>query len=175
MIKSKQYRMCTLLNELLNKTVKARRIRLRAIIQRVSEAKVEVDNEVTGEIKKGFLVLIGVEEADTEEDCDYLVRKITNMRIFEDANQKMNLSLKDVGGDLLSISQFTLHANTKKGNRPSFVDAAKPDFANELYEQFNEKVRSEGIKVEKGVFGAHMNVTLTNDGPVTIALDSKNK
>lgn len=175
MIKSKQYRMCTLLNELLNKTVKARRIRLRAIIQRVSEAKVEVDNEVTGEIKKGFLVLIGVEEADTEEDCDYLVRKITNMRIFEDADQKMNLSLKDVGGDLLSISQFTLHANTKKGNRPSFVDAAKPDFANELYEQFNEKVRSEGIKVEKGVFGAHMNVTLTNDGPVTIALDSKNK
>lgn len=167
--------MCTLLNELLNKTVKARRIRLRAIIQRVSEAKVEVDNEVTGEIKKGFLVLIGVEEADTEEDCDYLVRKITNMRIFEDADQKMNLSLKDVGGDLLSISQFTLHANTKKGNRPSFVDAAKPDFANELYEQFNEKVRSEGIKVETGIFGAHMNVTLTNDGPVTIALDSKNK
>ncbi|GAA0353122.1 D-aminoacyl-tRNA deacylase [Alkalibacterium iburiense] len=148
---------------------------MRAIIQRVSEAKVEVDNDITGEIKKGFLVLIGVEDADTEEDCDYLVRKITNMRIFEDADQKMNLSLKDVGGDLLSISQFTLHANTKKGNRPSFVDAAKPDFANELYEQFNEKVRSEGINVETGVFGAHMNVTLTNDGPVTIALDSKNK
>lgn len=148
---------------------------MRAIIQRVSKAKVEVENEVTGEIDKGFLVLIGVEDADTEEDCDYLVRKIVNMRIFEDDNQKMNLSLKDVGGDLLSISQFTLHANTKKGNRPSFVDAAKPDFANELYEQFNEKVRNEGVRVETGIFGAHMDVSLTNDGPVTISLDSKNK
>lgn len=148
---------------------------MRAIIQRVSKAKVEVENEVTGEIDKGFLVLIGVEDADTEEDCNYLVRKIVNMRIFEDDNQKMNLSLKDVGGDLLSISQFTLHANTKKGNRPSFVDAAKPDFANELYEQFNEKVRNEGVRVETGIFGAHMDVSLTNDGPVTISLDSKNK
>lgn len=148
---------------------------MRAIIQRVSEAKVEVDNEITGEIEKGFLVLIGVEEADTEKDCDYLVRKIVNMRIFEDENKKMNLSLKEVNGDILSISQFTLHANTKKGNRPSFVDAAKPVFANELYGMFNEKVRNEGVKVETGVFGAHMNVNLTNDGPVTITLDSKNK
>lgn len=148
---------------------------MRAIIQRVSKAKVEVDSKVTGEIGLGFLVLIGVEDADTEEDCDYLVRKIVNMRIFEDDQQKMNVSLKDADGDILSISQFTLHANTKKGNRPSFVAAAKPDFANELYEQFNEKVRAQGIKVETGVFGAHMEVSLVNDGPVTITLDSKNR
>ena len=148
---------------------------MRVVIQRVTQAKVIVENETVGEIKKGFLLLVGVEEADTEEDVDYIVRKVVNMRIFEDDQEKMNRSLKDVGGDILSISQFTLHADTKKGNRPSFIAAAKPDVAQELYEQFNEKLRANELKVETGVFGAHMDVALTNDGPVTILVDSKNK
>lgn len=148
---------------------------MRVVIQRVTKAKVIVENETVGEIKKGFLLLVGVEEADTEEDVDYIVRKVVNMRIFEDDQEKMNRSLKDVGGDILSISQFTLHADTKKGNRPSFIAAAKPDVAQELYEQFNEKIRANELKVETGVFGAHMDVALTNDGPVTILVDSKNK
>ncbi|WP_161877842.1 D-aminoacyl-tRNA deacylase [Alkalibacterium sp. MB6] len=148
---------------------------MRVVIQRVTKAKVIVENETVGEIKKGFLLLVGVEEADTEEDVDYIVRKVVNMRIFEDDQEKMNRSLKDVGGDILSISQFTLHADTKKGNRPSFIAAAKPDVAQELYEQFNEKLRANELKVETGVFGAHMDVALTNDGPVTILVDSKNK
>lgn len=148
---------------------------MRVVIQRVTQAKVIVENETVGEIKKGFLLLVGVEEADTEEDVDYIVRKVVNMRIFEDDQEKMNRSLKDVGGDILSISQFTLHADTKKGNRPSFIAAAKPDVAQELYEQFNEKIRANELKVETGVFGAHMDVALTNDGPVTILVDSKNK
>lgn len=146
---------------------------MRVLIQRVSSAKVTVEADTIGQIGKGFLLLVGVEDEDTEEDIDYLVRKVSKMRIFEDEDDKMNLSIDQVSGDILSISQFTLHANTKKGNRPSFVRAAKPDFAEEMYEKFNEKLRSQGLKVETGQFGAEMAIELVNDGPVTIWLDSK--
>ncbi|WP_027108484.1 D-aminoacyl-tRNA deacylase [Lacticigenium naphthae] len=148
---------------------------MRVLIQRVSQAKVIVSNEEKGSIQRGFLLLVGVEPDDSKEDVEYLVRKTANLRIFEDENEKMNLSLKDVNGEILSISQFTLHANTKKGNRPSFTGAAKPTFAKELYEAFNESLENEGFKVESGEFGADMKVSLTNDGPVTILIDSKNK
>lgn len=148
---------------------------MRVVLQRVSKAKVVANGVESGAINKGFLLLVGVEEADTSEDVDYLTRKIANMRIFEDTAGKMNLSLKEVDGEILSISQFTLHADTKKGNRPSFVKAAKPDFANQLYEELNSKLRQEGFNVEVGVFGADMDVSLVNDGPVTILVDSKNK
>lgn len=148
---------------------------MRVVIQRVSEAKVVADGIESGAINKGLLLLIGVEEADTNEDVDYLTRKISNMRIFEDEAGKMNLSLKEVDGEILSISQFTLHADTKKGNRPSFIKAARPDQADQLYEELNDKLRAEGFKVEVGVFGADMDVSLVNDGPVTILIDSKNK
>lgn len=148
---------------------------MRAVIQRASKAKVTVEAETVGEIGKGFVVLLGVEESDTEEDVAYLVRKIANMRIFEDDNEKMNRSLKDVEGEILSISQFTLHADTKKGNRPSFTAAAGPEQAATLYESFNNQLSAEGINVATGKFGAHMEVSLVNDGPVTILIDSKNK
>lgn len=148
---------------------------MRAVIQRAKNASVRVENETVGEISHGLVVFIGVEDADMEEDAAYLVRKISNLRIFEDDQEKMNLSVKDVHGDVLSISQFTLHADTKKGNRPSFVAAAKPDFAAELYELFNEKLSDEGIRVETGRFGEHMEIDFVNDGPVTILIDSKNK
>lgn len=148
---------------------------MRAVIQRTTGASVKVDNEVSGQIGKGLVVLLGIEEADTEEDADYLVRKIGNMRIFEDENEKMNLSLSDVKGSVLSISQFTLHADTKKGNRPSFTKAAKPGKADELYKYFNKKLTDQNVPVETGSFGAHMAVELLNDGPVTILIDSKNK
>ncbi|TVP92600.1 D-aminoacyl-tRNA deacylase [Alkalibacterium sp.] len=148
---------------------------MRAVIQRTTDASVKVDNEITGQIGTGLVVLLGVEEADTTEDADYLVRKIANMRIFEDDNEKMNLSLNDVHGAVLSISQFTLHADTKKGNRPSFTKAAKPEKADELYKYFNENLREQDVPVETGSFGAHMEVQLMNDGPVTIMIDSKNK
>lgn len=148
---------------------------MRVVLQRVSKAKVVANGVESGAINKGFLLLVGVEEADTSEDVDYLTRKIANMRIFEDTAGKMNLSLKEVDGEILSISQFTLHADTKKGNRPSFVKVAKPDFANQLYEELNSKLRQEGFNVEVGVFGADMDVSLVNDGPVTILVDSKNK
>lgn len=148
---------------------------MRVVIQRVSKAKVVADGVLNGAINKGFLLLVGVEEADTSEDVDYLTRKISNMRIFEDEGGKMNLSLKEVDGEILSISQFTLHADTKKGNRPSFIKAAKPDQADQLYEELNDKLRIEGFKVEVGIFGADMDVSLINDGPVTILVDSKNK
>ena len=148
---------------------------MRVVLQRVSKAKVVANGVESGAINKGFLLLVGVEEADTSEDVDYLTRKIANMRIFEDTAGKMNLSLKEVDGEILSISQFTLHADTKEGNRPSFVKAAKPDFANQLYEELNSKLRQEGFNVEVGVFGADMDVSLVNDGPVTILIDSKNK
>ena len=148
---------------------------MRVVIQRVSKAKVVADGALSGAINKGFLLLVGVEEADTSEDVDYLTRKISNMRIFEDEDGKMNLSLKEVDGEILSISQFTLHADTKKGNRPSFINAARPDQADQLYEELNDKLRTEGFKVEVGVFGADMEVYLVNDGPVTILVDSKNK
>ncbi len=148
---------------------------MRIVIQRVSQAQVSVDDQVCGSIGQGFMVLVGVEEADGQEDVDYLVRKTANMRVFEDEDGKMNISLKDVGGEVLSISQFTLHADTKKGNRPSFVQAAKPDHSLPLYEAFNQGLRQEGIKVECGQFGEHMMISQTNDGPVTILIDSKNK
>ena len=148
---------------------------MRVVIQRVSKGKVVADGVLSGAINKGFLLLVGVEEADTSEDVDYLTRKISNMRIFEDEDGKMNLSLKEVDGEILSISQFTLHADTKKGNRPSFINAARPDQADQLYEELNDKLRTEGFKVEVGVFGADMDVSLVNDGPVTILVDSKNK
>jgi len=148
---------------------------MRVVIQRVSEAKVTVEEEEQGAIDQGLMLLIGVEEADTQEDVAYLTRKIANLRIFEDKDGKMNLDLDQIEGEILSIPQFTLHANTKKGNRPSFVDAANPDKADELYETLNENLREEGYRVATGVFGANMDVSLVNDGPVTILIDSKNK
>lgn len=148
---------------------------VRAIVQRALEANVGVEDKITGEIRKGFVVLLGVEDADTSGDAEYLARKIANMRIFEDEDEKMNRSLKDVNGEVLSISQFTLHADTKKGNRPSFTGAAGPDKAEKLYNQFNSELEKHEIKVETGIFGAHMKVSLVNDGPVTIFIDSKNK
>lgn len=148
---------------------------MRVVIQRVSQANVIADGVESGKIEKGFLLLVGVEEEDASEDVDYLTRKIANLRVFEDEEGKMNLSLREVQGEILSISQFTLHANTKKGNRPSFVQAAKPEKADALYEELNTNLRNEGFKVETGIFGADMDVSLVNDGPVTILIDSKNK
>lgn len=148
---------------------------MKAVIQRARDASVTIDGEVTGAIDQGLVVLLGVTHDDTMEDVKYLVNKIINLRIFEDEDEKMNLSLKDIGGSILSISQFTLYADTRKGRRPSFVNAAKPDLANELYEKFNEELRKENIHVETGEFGAMMDVRLTNAGPVTIIIDSKDK
>ena len=148
---------------------------MRAVIQRVSQAKVVVDDNTVGQIGKGFMILLGVHEQDTQADVDYLVGKISKLRVFEDDQQKMNRSIIDVGGEILSISQFTLFADTKKGNRPSFVQAAKPDTAIPLYEAFNEGLRQVGIPVETGIFGADMKCHLVNDGPVTIIIDSQNK
>ncbi|OJF92650.1 D-aminoacyl-tRNA deacylase [Alkalibacterium sp. 20] len=148
---------------------------MRAVIQRAKEANVRVENEIVGEINHGLVVFIGVEDDDGEEDINYLVRKISDLRIFEDEEDKMNLSVKDVNGDILSISQFTLHADTKKGNRPSFVAAAKPDHADKVYNQFNELLSEQGIRVATGEFGKHMEIDFINDGPVTILIDSKNK
>ena len=145
---------------------------MKLVIQRVSKAKVEVDNKTVGSIGKGFLVLVGITHTDTEKEADYLANKLCKMRIFEDENGKMNLSLKDVGGELLIVSQFTLYADCAKGNRPSFIEAARPEQATPLYEYFCKKCEEQGIKVEKGVFGAHMEVSLLNDGPVTIVLES---
>ena len=148
---------------------------MRAVIQRVSQAKVVVDENTVGQINRGFMILLGVHEEDTQADVDYLVGKISKLRVFEDDQQKMNRSIMDVGGEILSISQFTLFADTKKGNRPSFVQAAKPDTAIPLYEAFNEGLRQAGIPVETGIFGADMKCHLVNDGPVTIIIDSQNK
>ena len=148
---------------------------MRAVIQRVSQAKVVVDDNTVGQIGKGFMILLGVHEQDTQADVVYLVGKISKLRVFEDDQQKMNRSIMDVGGEILSISQFTLFADTKKGNRPSFVQAAKPDTAIPLYEAFNEGLRQVGIPVETGIFGADMKCHLVNEGPVTIIIDSQNK
>ena len=148
---------------------------MRAVIQRVTSAKVEVEGKVTGEIGKGFLILFGVGQEDTEADCDKLADKISKLRIFADENDKTNLSINDVGGDILCVSQFTLYADCHHGNRPSFIYAGKPDEANRLYEYFC-KVCDDKIsgKVEKGVFGADMKVSLLNDGPFTIILECRN-
>lgn len=152
---------------------------MRFVIQRVSEASVKVSGEVIGEIGQGFMVLIGVSAGDSEAEADRLVKKMLGLRIFEDENGKTNLSLRDVGGSLLLISQFTLYADCRKGNRPSFINAGAPDRANQLYEYIIQKCRSsaddwgsEGSKVETGSFGADMKVSLTNDGPFTVILDS---
>jgi D-tyrosyl-tRNA(Tyr) deacylase len=148
---------------------------MRVIIQRVSKASVSIDGKTNGKIKTGLLVLLGIENADSEKDIEWLVKKIVQMRIFSDSEGKMNLSVQEINGDILLISQFTLFAATKKGNRPSFIQAAKPDVAIPLYEKFivaTEKLL--GKKIQTGVFGADMQVELINDGPVTIVLDSKN-
>lgn len=149
---------------------------MRVLLQRVSEASVVANGELTGKINTGLLLLVGVEDADTEDDITWLVKKIANMRIFPDELGVMNLSLLDINGEVLVVSQFTLHASTKKGNRPSYINAANPIFANEMYELFKEKVNETISKpIASGVFGADMQVSLVNDGPVTIWLDSKNK
>ena len=146
---------------------------MRFLIQRVTEASVTVDGNVIGQIGKGFLVFIGVAEGDTVAMADKLVKKLIGLRIFEDENGKTNLSLSDVDGSLLLVSQFTLYADCKKGNRPSFINAGKPDMANEMYEYIIEQCKKEISVVEKGIFGADMKVSLENDGPFTIVLDSK--
>lgn len=149
---------------------------MRAVIQRVSEAKCTVDNKVTGEIKTGFLVLLGIENEDTDEDMQWLSQKITNMRVFGDENGLMNKALADVDGDILLISQFTLHAQTKKGNRPSFIRAARPEQAIPMYEKMISQLEtSTGKKIGTGVFGADMKISLVNDGPVTIIMDTKDR
>jgi D-tyrosyl-tRNA(Tyr) deacylase len=149
---------------------------MRLIIQRVSSASVTIQETITAAIGHGFLVLVGIEEEDTAEDISWLVPKVANMRIFSDADGKMNLDIKAVGGDLLLVSQFTLHASTKKGNRPSFIKAARPEKAIPLYEQLISEFNSElGKPVKTGEFGADMKIALVNDGPVTIFIDSKNR
>lgn len=149
---------------------------MKVVIQRVSSASVTIDNKIVADIQKGLLVLVGVEDADTQVDIDWLVGKIVNIRIFDDANHVMNLSVKDLNGEIIVVSQFTLHASTKKGNRPSYLKASKPEIAIPLYDNFVKRLEIElGKKVQTGVFGADMKVLLLNDGPVTIQIDSKNK
>ena len=149
---------------------------MRTVIQRVTNASVTVEAKVVSEIQKGLLVFVGIEEADTQEDLDWLVTKIAQLRIFNDENEVMNLSVQDIDGDVLVVSQFTLHAATKKGNRPSYIKAAKPDIAIPMYERFVKALESKlGKKVPTGIFGADMKVLLLNDGPVTILIDSKNR
>ena len=149
---------------------------MKAVIQRVSHASVTIENNCVAQIQKGLLVLVGIEDADTQEDINWLTAKIGNLRIFEDANEVMNLSLKDCAGEIIVVSQFTLQASTKKGNRPSYIKASKPDVAIPLYEAFVTQMETElGKKVQTGQFGADMKVALLNDGPVTIIIDTKNK
>lgn len=148
---------------------------MKIVIQRVSNASVEVEGLVVGAIGQGLMLLVGVEENDTQEDVDWLVKKVLDLRIFSDEEGKMNLSVKDIKGEILCISQFTLIADYKKGNRPSFIRAAKPDKAIPLFESFKELIKQSGLKIESGVFGADMKVSLLNDGPVTIVMDSKTK
>ena len=148
---------------------------MRVVLQRVSHASVTVEEKVIGKIQRGFLLLVGVTHDDAMEDMEYLVRKIVQMRIFEDEEGKLNRSIQDIGGEILSVSQFTLYADTKKANRPSFSKAAPGDVALEMFEQFNGLLRDTGIPVETGQFGADMKVELLNDGPVTILLDSKKR
>lgn len=145
---------------------------MKTVIQRVTNANVKVDNEIVGKIEKGFVVLLGVCDNDTEENVEQMVRKIVNLRVFADDNDKMNLSINDINGEVLVISQFTLYANCTKGNRPSFSDAGKPEHANKLYEYLIKELKEQGIHTEHGIFGANMEVSLTNDGPVTIMLEN---
>lgn len=148
---------------------------MRVVIQRVSEAHVKVDGKIVGEINKGYMLLIGIDESDEKPDADWLVQKILNLRVFGDENDKLNLSIPDINGEILCISQFTLIADYKKGNRPSFIKAAKPDKAIPLFEYFKEQISKSGLKTESGIFGADMKVSLVNDGPVTILMDSITK
>ena len=146
---------------------------MKVVIQRVSQASVTIDEKIVAAIQKGLLVLVGIEDVDSQEDIDWLAAKVANIRIFGDENQVMNLSVKDIGGDVIVVSQFTLHANTKKGNRPSYSKASKPEVAIPLYENFVNTLELElGKKVQTGVFGADMKVELLNDGPVTLVIDS---
>lgn len=149
---------------------------MRVVLQRTAFASVKVDGNITGSIQKGLLVLLGIEDADSLEDIEWLSSKIVNLRIFDDDNGVMNLSVKDVAGDILLVSQFTLHASTKKGNRPSYIKASKPDIAIPIYEKMIAQLETDiGKKIQTGFFGADMKVELLNDGPVTIAIDTKNK
>lgn len=150
--------------------------KMRAVVQRVSNASVQSDGSHTGSIKKGLLILLGIEHDDHREDAEWLADKIRQMRIFSDHEEKMNLSVEDINGELMVISQFTLYASTKKGNRPSFIKAARPEHANELYEYFKDFLNQRtGKQIASGVFGADMKISLVNDGPVTIIVDSKNR
>ena len=144
---------------------------MKFVVQRVKNAQVDIEGKTVGKIGKGFIVLIGITHTDTKEVADYLVKKLINLRVFEDKNRKMNLGLKDVGGELLLVSQFTLYADCSNGNRPSFKEAAKPDFANELYKYITEECKKQIKIVQTGVFGADMQVSLVNDGPVTIIFE----
>lgn len=149
---------------------------MRIVIQRVAEASVTVEGSITGAIQNGMLVLLGIEDADTDEDITWLSNKIVNLRIFNDENGVMNRGIKEINGDILLVSQFTLHASTKKGNRPSYIKASKPDFAIPMYEKMIQQLEQDlGKKIQTGIFGADMQVALLNDGPVTIVMDSKNR
>lgn len=148
---------------------------MKIVIQRVSKAHVKVDGKIVGEIGKGLMLLTGIDENDEKQDADWLVQKILNLRIFGDEDDKLNLSVKDISGEILCISQFTLIADYKKGNRPSFIKAAKPDKAVPLFDYFKEELAKSGLKTESGIFGADMKVSLVNDGPVTIVMDSLTK
>ena len=149
---------------------------MKVVIQRVSQATVKVSDKIISEIKLGFLILLGVEKSDSKQDIDWLVNKISNLRIFSDNELKMNLSIKDIKGEIIVVSQFTLHAKTKKGNRPSYIKAANPEQAEPLYEEFILQLKNESaVSVQSGVFGANMQVDIVNDGPVTIIMDTKNK
>ena len=145
---------------------------MRVLLQRVKQASVEIDGNANGEIGQGLLLLVGFTENDGDKEIEYLARKVLNARIFSDADDKMNLNLQQVSGSILSISQFTLYAQTRKGNRPSFTRAQNPDIASKNYDKFNEKLRGSGVQVETGIFGADMQVSLVNDGPVTIMYDT---
>ena len=149
---------------------------MKVVIQRVSQARVKVCDKIISEIKLGFLILLGVEKSDSKQDIDWLVNKISNLRVFSDNELKMNLSIKDIKGEIIVVSQFTLHAKTKTGNRPSYIKAANPEQAEPLYEEFILQLKNESaVSVQSGVFGANMKVDIVNDGPVTIIMDSKNK
>lgn len=149
---------------------------MKVVLQRVSEASVEINKNIVAKIQKGLLILVGIEDADSQEDINWLCQKIVNLRIFGDENNVMNLSVKDIKGNVIVVSQFTLHALTKKGNRPSYIKASKPEIAIPIYENFVRQLETElGKKIQTGVFGADMKVLMVNDGPVTIIIDSKNK